>query len=1216
MEDIYALDEVERLLELKSAARRAYLVVPGALAYTNPKLCRHFLERTPPGLDDTDQCRSHELLLAQKQTFHDHRFSFISAVCARCKLHFHIKTDIRHVCPTNEEHRHHMLVQCGFKSTDELRANQEEYDDTIDRTRFICVAADCLFNIEISVVSRRIPAADIERLLDRDRVAQNLATAREQDPDRYAEFNGVFSPGPDGMLRKYLADSLRNTTSPLRINKRNKKFLVCMSDDFDPLLKSLGFYEGVDSESGEPCWFITPPGQQYIDGHITSVQTLPARMEDALLELDILHGELTIPAWDKIVQGFQAKYKHFAVKNSYINSCDPDDLVLLGCLIDYPPACFSWAAILLAQIRPRDRDQFLEAGLRLIQNRSDDASTEIIMFKSQFDEGAGMDATLQEAFAFFDASPEQGLTADWFMAKYYEMAKGDVNNQYLEQRQRYLQAIGSYFGQDMLGEVEPKFSQNFGESGLMTSTPNESGRRMSIGSAARLLKVEPNYTAEIIRGFVDQLIHNENVDRAKVVEAVDVLSELKRQQDMPEEAADLQNIAEFVKMTESVPILAPQPHASPRPAMFVDTPPGLKNIGNTCYLNSLLQYFYNVKVVRDLVLNFDQIKLDLDEETVAQRRTGGNGTSVNLEEAIVARQFVEMLQGLFADLQSTTEIAAQPSQKLANTALSSARDILDQPSQAVPPPLPARPSPAPPVPPKENVETANGTTDAVSVTVESLNEKHETASSRSSQTLVNDGEDAPMSFVQLETPGDDASFISQPHDDIKMHDSVETWTLDDKFAEVSRRLEHSDRSGTSQQDVGEIIGNILEHFMRAIRPDGPMPFKPDLQADKITETFFITIVNYTTKTKKGSPSNDSTPRIEESPLNQEIVPERWITAYPKEVEQASNGTSSMNEAKATRCTLTEALDPFFGYEPIDDGSRARYSSIKSLPFILHICIQRSTPKGKNMNPVIIPEILYLDRYMEAEKDSPVWLARKRAWALKERLKDLDALSTQVTDGPIEMTEAGVPNAQTSGLEFTTPPDSDSPEEDAAITSLFFEDTRVGEKRKSVEPFESSLSKKAFPPQSPVRNQLSDKFGDIDWEISKPLDEMSRAEVIELRKNEEATFDGMQQHKFSIHAVICHRGNTAAGHYWVWIRDFSRNVWYRYNDENVTEDSRGTEAVLNDLNETGDPYYVAYVKDDMKDELVDVPQRYRFATEDLSTGTQEVEMIEGVALDPA
>lgn len=69
------------------------------------------------------------------------------------------------------------------------------------------------------------------------------------------------------------------------------------------------------------------------------------------------------------------------------------------------------------------------------------------------------------------------------------------------------------------------------------------------------------------------------------------------------------------------------------------TPPGLRNIGNTCYLNSLLQYLYTVKAVRNLAQEFPQNSLELSDESVQQRKLGlGGGTSFSLEEAIIGRQ--------------------------------------------------------------------------------------------------------------------------------------------------------------------------------------------------------------------------------------------------------------------------------------------------------------------------------------------------------------------------------------------------------------------------------------------------------------------------------------------------------------------------------------------------------------------------------------------------
>lgn len=582
-----------------------------------------------------------------------------------------------------------------------------------------------------------------------------------------------------------------------------------------------------------------------------------------------------------------------------------------------------------------------------------------------------------------------------------------------------------------------------------------------------------------------------------------------------------------------------------------------------------------------------------------------------------------MLQGLFSDLQKTAEIAAQPSQKLANTALSSARDILEQP-QSQPPPLPARPSPAPPVPPKEDSGVAS---DAVNVTVESVNDKLETASSRSSQTLVDDNEDVPMTYIKLDQPVDTVSIVTPPIDDVDMQDPDESQVLDEKFAQVSRRLEQSDRSGTSQQDVEEIIGNILEHFMRAIRPDGPMPEKPELQADKITKTFFTTIMNYTVK-RKGYPKDHPGLATEPPPLNVEVVPERWITAYPEEDNVASDGTShSANGTSNRSCTLIQALDRYFKFEMIDDGNRGRYSCIKTVPPILHICIQRSTPKGKNKNPVLIPETLFLDRYLEAANDSSLWQARKRVWAISSRIAELDDLSRQDSK-PAESTAQNpgaswlktndngyedFKNMDAGSLATMTSEAMEKTTEETDLQRTILEETGVLRKRKVSDSLESAIYKKIAFPGSIGTESVSDKFSDTIRDYRQSLEKKTREELEALHQKEQDAFDSMQK-KYSIHAVICHRGGTAAGHYWVWIRDFKRNVWYRYNDETVTEDSRGTDAVLSDLNETGDPYYVAYVRDEMKDELVEVPQRHKFDAEDTPTAGEDVEMIEGVALD--
>ena len=72
------------------------------------------------------------------------------------------------------------------------------------------------------------------------------------------------------------------------------------------------------------------------------------------------------------------------------------------------------------------------------------------------------------------------------------------------------------------------------------------------------------------------------------------------------------------------------------PQGTLEEPVGLENIGNTCYLNSLLQCLFTIRKLRHLVLHFDDYKMSLEEGTMEKKRVGQR--KVSLREVQTAQK--------------------------------------------------------------------------------------------------------------------------------------------------------------------------------------------------------------------------------------------------------------------------------------------------------------------------------------------------------------------------------------------------------------------------------------------------------------------------------------------------------------------------------------------------------------------------------------------------
>ncbi|KAF9984836.1 ubiquitin-specific protease ubp2 [Mortierella antarctica] len=109
---------------------------------------------------------------------------------------------------------------------------------------------------------------------------------------------------------------------------------------------------------------------------------------------------------------------------------------------------------------------------------------------------------------------------------------------------------------------------------------------------------------------------------------------------------------------------------------YAQNPVGLSNIGNTCYLNSLLQYFYTVKEIRETVINMEAYMENEDSQDWKEKVI--DGRVLSRQDVAEAKEIVIELRKLFLSMQSARSRSVTPSSRLVELLLSTGKDGLTE----------------------------------------------------------------------------------------------------------------------------------------------------------------------------------------------------------------------------------------------------------------------------------------------------------------------------------------------------------------------------------------------------------------------------------------------------------------------------------------------------------------------------------------------------------
>lgn len=371
-------------------------------------------------------------------------------------------------------------------------------------------------------------------------------------------------------------------------------------------------------------------------------------------------------------------------------------------------------------------------------------------------------------------------------------------------------------------------------------------------------------------------------------------------------------------------------------------PAGLDNIGNTCYLNSLLQYYFCIKPLRDAVLNFNELNIDYTKHP--ERKIGGR----KAEELEIVRscQFIYHLRNLFHEMIHTNRRCVQPSKELAYLSFLPLSQPVDfkvngkSESNEV-------------IEILEDSQENDGELNLITVKSSEVNSDRDVEMVEE----INKEDEEPVSDQELRV-------VSSTEDKEEME--VEEDVNEPKLLLISTDQMESTIEVGRQQDVTECIENVTFQIETASDPEAIE--NDGEQYDLIKKLFYgktkQTIIPIDAENKK--------PRISIERFFSLIIN---VSDHPKDIY--------------------DSLDNYFSEDLVnlEEGLVKKSITIKELPEVLQFHVQRvlfdreRLMAYKSIEPIPFSEQIYLDRYLDTE-DEDILNKRLEVFKWKSEMKKL------------------------------------------------------------------------------------------------------------------------------------------------------------------------------------------------------------------------------------